>query len=125
MEGVIVRHGDADVSANGRPLLQLCCNNALCIMNTFFQHRDAYKCTWWRDSLGQRSLIDFCTVSADLFWSVMNVHVKRKETVDRSEPSTDHHLLVRNLHLEKAPGPIQTCRTSSRSYRIKPWWTRM
>jgi len=29
---------------NERLLLQLCCNNTLCNMNTFFQHRFA-KCT--------------------------------------------------------------------------------
>ena len=43
------RHGDVDVNDIGRLLLQLCCNNALCIINTFFQHRDVH---WCRDSLG-------------------------------------------------------------------------
>jgi len=43
MEGLIDRHGNADVTDNRRLLLQLCCNNTLCIMNTFFQHRDLQK----------------------------------------------------------------------------------
>jgi len=43
---VIGRHGDADVNDNGRLLLQLCCNNALCIMNTFFQYIDVHKYTF-------------------------------------------------------------------------------
>jgi len=67
-------------------------------MNTFFEHRDVYKYTWRRDSFGflrfpflKGSLIDFCIVSADLFRSVLDVHVKRG-----AEPSTDHHLLVCN-----------------------------
>jgi len=84
-KGVIGPHGDADVNDNGRLLLQLCCNNALCIMNTFFQHRDVHKYTCCRYSMGQRSLIDFCIVSADLFRSVLDVRVKRS-----AELSTDH-----------------------------------
>jgi len=31
----IAQHGDADVNDSGRLLQQLCCSNALCIMNTF------------------------------------------------------------------------------------------
>jgi len=61
---------------NGRLLLQLCCNSALCIMNTFFQHRDVHEYTWCRDSLDQRPLIDVCIVSADLFLSVLDIRVK-------------------------------------------------
>ena len=34
---VIGKHVDADISDNGRLLLQLCCNYALYIMNTFLQ----------------------------------------------------------------------------------------
>jgi len=37
---MINQHGDADKER----LLQLCCNNSLCIMNTFFQHRDVHGC---------------------------------------------------------------------------------
>jgi len=33
---VIGRHGGADVNDNVRLLLQLCCNDALCIMDNFF-----------------------------------------------------------------------------------------
>ena len=48
-------------------LLHLC--NEQCITITFFQHRDLHKYTWCRDSLVQRSIINFCIVSADFFWS--------------------------------------------------------
>jgi len=47
--GMVGRHGDAGVNDNGRLLLQLC------VMNTFFQHRDLQKYTWFRDSFVQRS----------------------------------------------------------------------
>ena len=74
-KSVISQHGDADINDNGRLLLQLCCNNALCIMNTFFQHRDLLKHTWCWDALDQWSLTDFCIVSADLSQSVLDVRV--------------------------------------------------
>jgi len=45
--GVIDQHGDADVNDNGILQIQLFCNNALFIKNTFFQHSDMQ--TWVRD----------------------------------------------------------------------------
>ena len=74
-------------------------------MNTFFQHKRIHKYTWYRDSVGQRSLIDFCIVSADLFSSVVDVRVKRG-----AELSTDHHLVVytlRNLSPTKPRKPFR------------------
>jgi len=53
---VFGQHGDAYVNRNGRRLLQLYFNNALCIVNTFYQHINLHRYTWCRDSLGQRSL---------------------------------------------------------------------
>ena len=91
-KGVIGQHGDPDINKNGRCLLQFCATNGLCIMNTFFQHKRNNKYTWYRDSLGQRSLIDFCIVSADLFSTESDVRVKRG-----AELSTDHHLVVCTL----------------------------
>ena len=44
-KGVIGRHGVANANENGRYLLQLCSNNGLSIMNTFFQHRNVHKYT--------------------------------------------------------------------------------
>ena len=111
--GVIGWHGDVDVNDNGRVLLQPCCNNALWIMNTLFQHGDVRKYTWCRGSLGQRSLIDCYMVSGDLLRSVLDVRVK-----SGAELSTNHHLLVCHLNMEKLQKLKQTCRTR-RSYRIK------
>jgi len=56
-KGVIRQHGNADVNDKRTFLLQLCCNNALCIVNTFFQHKYVHKYTWWRDSLTQWPLL--------------------------------------------------------------------
>ena len=103
-KGVIGQHGDpADINKNGRCLLQFCATNGLCIMNTFFQHKRIHKYTWYRDSLGQRSLIDFCIVSADLFSTVSDVRVERG-----AELSTDHHLVVCTL---KALKPLKKRKT--------------
>ena len=82
-------------------------------MNTFFQHKRIHKYTWYRDSLGQRSLIYFCIVSADLFSTVSDVRVKRG-----AELSTDHHLVVCTL---KALKPLKKRKTfrPRETYRIK------
>ena len=112
-KGVIGQHGDPDINKNGRCLLQFCATNGLCIINTFFQHKRIHKYTWYRDSLGQRSLIDFCIVSADLFSTVSDVRVKRG-----AELSTDHHLVVCTL---KALKPLKKQKTfrSRETYRIQ------
>ena len=112
-KGVIGQHGDPDINKNGRCLLQFCATNGLCIMNTFFQQKRIHKYTWYRDSLGQRSLIDFCIVSADLFSTVSDVRVKRG-----AELSTDHHLVVCTL---KALKPLKKRKTflPRETYRIK------
>ena len=76
-KGVIGQRGERDINKNGRCLLQFCATYGLCIMNTFFQHKRIHKYTWYRDSLGQRSLIDFCIVSTDLFSTMSDVRVER------------------------------------------------
>ena len=87
--GVIERQGDSDINRNGRCLLQFCTTNGLCIMNTFFRKKGIHKYTWYRDSVGQRSIINFCIVTADLFTSVVDVHVKIGAKL-----STDHHVVA-------------------------------
>ena len=46
-KGAIRKHRVTGLNENGRYLLQLCCSNGLCIMNTFFQHREVHKYTWY------------------------------------------------------------------------------
>ena len=72
-KGVIGKHGVTGVNEKGMYLMQLCCSNGLRIINTFFQHRKVHKCTWYRPSMDQKSLIDFCIVSSDLFSDVLDV----------------------------------------------------
>ena len=87
-KGVIGKHGVTGLNENGRYLLQLCSSNGLSIMNTFFQYTEVHKYAWYRPSMDQKSLIDFCIVSSDLFSDVLDVRVKRG-----AELSTDHHLV--------------------------------
>ena len=95
-KGVIGKYGVTGLNENRRYLLLLCCSNGLHIMNTFFQHREVHKYTWYRPSMDQKSLIDFCIVLSDLFSDVLDVRVKRG-----AELSTDHHLVVCSLRLPK------------------------
>ena len=62
--------------------------------------------------MDQKSLIDFCVVSSDLFSDVLDVRVKRG-----AELSTDHHLVVCSLRLSK-PWPNKRSNLSSVTYRI-------
>ena len=112
-KSVIEQHGDPDINKNGRCLLQFCAINGLCIMNTFFQHKRIYKYTWYKNYLGQRSLVNFCINSADLFSSVFDVQVKRE-----AEFSTDHHLVVCFL---KALKPLRKRKTfrPRKTYRVQ------
>ena len=58
-KGVIGRHKIISANQNDQYLLQFCSSNGLSIMNTFFQHKDVHKYTWYRSSMGQMSLIVF------------------------------------------------------------------
>ena len=78
--------GDLDVSKNGKCLLQFCATNGLCIMNTFFEHKRIHKHTWYRDFLGQRSLIDFCIVWRICFLPCLMFVLKEGGVVNWSPP---------------------------------------
>ena len=63
--------------------------------------------------MAQKSLIDFCIVSSDLFLEVLDVRRKRG-----AELSTDHHLVVCALQFSKL-WLNRKSRRSSVAYRIK------
>jgi len=76
-------------------------------------HKYAHKYTWYRPSMKQKSMIDFCIVSAELFSGVLDVRVKRG-----AEFSTDHHLVVCSLRISK-PVLSRKFRKSTATYMIK------
>ena len=82
-------------------------------MHTFFQHREVHKYTWYRPSMDQKFLIDFCIVSSDMFSDVLEVRVKLG-----AELSTDHHLAVCSLRVSKSLRNRKFI-WSSMTYRIK------
>lgn len=94
--GVIGRNGDIDLNNQGRQLLDFCASSSLSIMNTFFQHKNIDKYTWYKtgDSIKNRSLIDFIIASDNMRRAVMDVRVKRG-----AELATDHHLVISVLEL--------------------------
>ena len=63
--------------------------------------------------MDQKSLIDFCILSSDLFSDVLGVRVNRG-----AELSIDHHLVVCSLRLSK-PWPNKKSNRLSVTYRIK------
>ncbi|KAK3517264.1 hypothetical protein QTP70_001756 [Hemibagrus guttatus] len=61
-----------------------------------FKHKGAHQYTWYKDTLGRGSKIDLVVVSSDLRQHVLDARVKRG-----SELSTDHHLVVSWIHLQR------------------------
>ncbi|KAK3549508.1 hypothetical protein QTP86_002474 [Hemibagrus guttatus] len=61
-----------------------------------FKHKGSHQYTWYQDTLGRRSMIDFVVVSSDLRPHVLDTRVKRGV-----ELSTDHHLVVSWIRLRR------------------------
>ena len=87
-KAVIGGQGDSNINRNGRCLPQFCHQRTVHNKHLFSAQGNSQVHPWYRDSVEQRSIIDFCIVSVDLFSSVFIVFLKRG-----AELFTNHHLV--------------------------------
>lgn len=101
--------------------LDLCAWHGLSIMNTMFKQNDAYKCTWYHSTLGQKTVINFVIVPSDLrpqCWTQVKEGWGR--VARRVKLSTDGSSRKLSSTSEGETGPFKLCMD-----RIRHWWAQL
>lgn len=92
---VVGSYGEPEINNNGRRLTELCKYLNLKIQNTFFNHEDKHKYTWYHPRQSRRTLIDFCITRQDTSFFVEDVVACRW-----LECGTDHIFLEATLSFQ-------------------------
>ncbi|KAK5649396.1 hypothetical protein RI129_000425 [Pyrocoelia pectoralis] len=99
---------------NGHRLLQLCTENNLIIMNTFFIHKDIHKYTREAPSRNEKSIIDYIVINKSFRKEIKDVKVRRG-----AEIYSDHYLVIAKIHLKtKAVETIKSIKHKKKAIRV-------
>lgn len=104
IENVIGAHGIGERNNEGERLIDFCVSNSMAVMNTFYQHRDSHKWSWyrWNSEVGdyvEKSMIDlFLTTNKKLFKDV--------KSIPSLSFDSDHRLVLAKLNIKK-PKPMK------------------
>ncbi|XP_015923681.1 LINE-1 retrotransposable element ORF2 protein [Parasteatoda tepidariorum] len=101
----IGRFGEEKMNNNGRRLIDVCEIFHLKILNTFFDHEDMHKYTWYDKRSNSKSIIDYCIVRQDTILKFVDVIACRW-----LECGTDHIYLEAVAIFSSIPPPKSSLR---------------
>ncbi|CAL1267556.1 unnamed protein product [Larinioides sclopetarius] len=107
---VVGNFGDKEINDNGRKLIKICEDFGLKIQNTFFDHEDIHKYTWYHKRNSSKSLIDYCITRQDT-----TLHVHDVLACRWLECGTDHILIEATISFLSEQLPT----SESREYAVK------
>ncbi|KAK4883306.1 hypothetical protein RN001_006625 [Aquatica leii] len=91
---LIGRFGENVRNDIGQRLINICEEYEMRISNTFFEHKDIHKYTWYQHTRDIKSIIDYFVIKQKTRLKVLDVRVKR-----RYDCGLDHHLLTSTVYL--------------------------
>ena len=103
-------HGFGKMNDAGKELLSFLSSNEATVCNTWFQKKDAYKCTWQHPKSKRWHCIDYAIVRARERRRCLDASVKRG-----AECNTDHQLLRIKLRMSRL---YQTAKTTATPHRF-------
>ena len=92
--GVRGNYGVGNVNGAGRALLTFCAVNSLTVMNTWYEKKDIYKCTWQHPGSKMWHCIDYILMTQSQRNFCRDVSV-----ICRADCWTDHRLLRAKITL--------------------------
>ncbi|KAK5649093.1 hypothetical protein RI129_003985 [Pyrocoelia pectoralis] len=100
MQSEIGGKGELHKNNNRDRLLQLCTENNLIIMNTFFMHKDIHKYTREAPSRNEKSIVDYIVTNKPFRKEIKDVKVRKG-----AEIYSDHYLVIAKIYyIPTCPG---------------------